>query len=990
MRKIVYTVFFLVIAVLMAFSGFVFYAWMIQKRTTEATSWIKNSHTLTNQTRNIAKLDRQYTDDVQHYLLDDSHPPRTQLQDSMKVTLQQLLLQEPNNLPRTSALWQLREALQEKINYYNAIVQIAGTQPDQARKMAVSPEAAALNRKLQQEIDQLLQKENAVLIQRMDEDSLYTNYSFWFTLAISILTCILLSGEATYILNGIRKVKQWTSRLLRNEQSFKKLSEESEMIVFKANFRGLFTFVSPRATAITGYPHTDLVGKHFSLLLEDEVYRELEAFYIDQYQSGEEFSVKEFPIITKTGTRKWVKQMATIIRKENGHLKSFQCVVKDTDKERQIDEHKEYLQKRLEAIIDYMPSMLFVKDVPGKYLLINNRFTEVMQLDKKDILGKADEELNFPWIERYAEMDRKILAGSPREKLEESIVVNGKTCHFLITKFPLRNVAKDLIGICGIGQDLTEKINYLRQEQEARQLAEDTKKAQETFLANMSHEIRTPMNGIVGMTQLLLQEPHLTNRQKEFAYAIKKSATDLLVVINEILDFSEITAGRLLLKNEPFDIFDTVSNTIFPLKLKAQEKGVSLLIRIDQSIPAHLLGDATRLSQILTNIASNAIKFTNEGTVWIKVSLIKTDKDDSGIRIGFEVKDTGVGIPPEKQTLIFERFSQSHNNTHNREFGGTGLGLALCKHLVEQQGGTLKLTASELIKGSTFYFELPFTKNPIPTGGRPDSGPLHISKQPLKNKNILVVEDNRINQQVAYYALQNGGARVEIAETGIIALEMLKYNNYDCIIMDLQMPGMDGYQATRSIRKNGINTYVIAVTASAVEGERERCLNAGMNDYLSKPFQQEELFHKILIGTGEVSTGPGPAVKVSPPVEQQDPVSFQSAYKMLGNNKKHVKVFLEELMEAMPGKCRELQKIAREKKWDEVFVLSHQIKSNLDMICMREAVSIALEIETDARLLRNLEAIPEKVDRLESSYHQHKSFILDEIVKCGQATGRVK
>ncbi|NLR64772.1 response regulator [Chitinophaga varians] len=1001
MRNITLTVITLVIAVLMVLSGFIFYAVTVRKRTNAAADWIRTSQITTNQARAISILDYRSTAGIKDFLLSNGRliPPEVRLQDSLQQALQRLSGNTHNTTTQQEHLQAIQQLLLQRRHTKQQIIATANTNPAQAEEMILGTAFSAQTASLRNLINTYIDTEQQELLQRIRKDSSYTSWSLWVTLGLSAFMIILLIGEVRFIFKLSVKIKDWGNQLLKSEQTFKRLVEEAEPIIYQSTKHGFFTYVSPRAEALTGYPNTTLIGKHYSLLLDDKEFERLKTFYLQQLENGDEYSSLRFEITTRTGEKKWVEQLAYLITGENGS-KEFECIVRDIDREYRKEQHVQYLQKRLEAILDNMPSMMFVKDMPGNYLLVNNRFMEVMGVSKDDIVGKTDTDLRYPWVERYAGMSRKVMETGTREKTEETLTIDGKTYHFLLTMFPLRNASHEMIGICCIGTDLTEKTLYLEQEKEAREKAVEAQKSQETFLANMSHEIRTPMNGIVGMTQLLLQEKGLSPIQQEYVTAIRRSAENLLVIINEILDFSKIKAGKLEVVSEPFNLREVVSSTTFPLQLQAREKGLVFNVRTAENMPVELLGDAVRLRQILTNLIENAIKFTLKGYVTVTVTLVSADKNNSGLRIGFEVKDTGIGIPADKLDVIFESFSQSHKG-NSRDFGGTGLGLTICKHLIDLQNGTLKVESSP-DTGSVFYFELPFTKNPFPRPQLPGQPQPQPPAQPLKGLSVLIVEDNRINQQVAYYTLKKGGcSRIDVADSGMAALEILSTKSYNCIIMDLQMPGMDGYETTRAIRNNGINTSIIALTASALDGERERCLQAGMNDYVSKPFEKEDLFRKIQASTNnsddqgpQPEHRPGPAQQLSTPagsggsgLPPSDPapnekpaISFEFIHSAVAEDE--VKIVLEELVLSMPAYISQMRQYIEEKNWEEVGNLAHQLKGNLGFVSMHEAVQLAHEINRGVVLDNNYEEISRKAARIEELFNRYKPDIEAHIAIC--------
>ena len=393
-------------------------------------------------------------------------------------------------------------------------------------------------------------------------------------------------------------------------------------------------------------------------------------------------------------------------------------------------------------------------------------------------------------------------------------------------------------------RELNARLKMERNLKAANKKANEINVLKEQFMANMSHEIRTPLNAIVGFTSML-ERTKVDKDQLEYVNAIKTSGSNLLNIINDILDYSKIEAGMLRIESIPLNIQSLVSSLEIMFNEKAREKNIGFTVKVDPRIPETVMGDPTRLTQILVNVVNNAIKFTSKGLVSVVCTLKSQTRGQ--IMVTYSIKDTGIGMTEEQQKEVFQRFIQASSET-TRQFGGTGLGLSIVKNLVELQHGTLALHSREG-EGSEFIIELPYM---LPAEEKTKKGMVVTPAEDLEKRKtegkieVLLVEDNILNQKYESAILKQIGMEVDIANNGQVALEMLKTKTYNIILMDIQMPILDGYKAATKIRGElNLDTPIIAMTAHVMQGEREKCIGYGMNDYISKPFKESDLLDLI-------------------------------------------------------------------------------------------------------------------------------------------------
>lgn len=523
----------------------------------------------------------------------------------------------------------------------------------------------------------------------------------------------------------------------------------------------------------------------------------------------------------------------------------------------------EYARSLIEASLDPLVTI----SAKGKIMDMNEALANITGITREKLTG-TDFLDYFTEPQKARDVYQEVFAkGSVADSPLTLRHQNGTLTDVLFNGSIYKDDHGNVLGVVVVARDVTEQKRIATALQEAivfaelatniaeeaklkadgaRTIAEDAVKAKQQFLSNMSHEIRTPMNAIIGFTKVVLKT-ELSPKQKEYLNAIKTSGEALIVLINDILDLAKVDAGKMTFEETPFKMASSIAAMLHLFELKIQEKNLKLIKQYDEKIPQVLLGDPVRLHQIILNLVSNAVKFTKTGTITVIVNLL--EEDDAQVVLEFVVADTGIGIPEDRMETIFENFQQATSETA-KLFGGTGLGLAIVKQLVEAQGGTVSVK-SVIGKGSDFCFTLKFKK----TTDTAESEPLMVALEtPMKNVKILVVEDITLNQLLMRTLLDDFGFQCDIAANGQIAIEMLQHKVYDIILMDLQMPELNGFEATEYIRKTlKLNIPIIALTADVTTADLAKCKSVGMDDYISKPVDERLLQSKIILFLARVN-----------------------------------------------------------------------------------------------------------------------------------------
>ncbi len=530
----------------------------------------------------------------------------------------------------------------------------------------------------------------------------------------------------------------------------------------------------------------------------------------------------------------------------------------------------------------------------------------------------------------------------------------------------------------GIAFDITHR-KQATQVEEAKLAAEAANRAKSDFLARMSHEIRTPLNGVVGMIDLL-RATGMTEIQERYAQLAREAADSLMNVINDILDFSKIEAGKIELENIEFDLSKVAEDLCELLAPVAAKKKLALARCFRTDVPHHLIGDPNRIRQVLTNLINNALKFTATGSVSIRASLERRENERAIIRIA--VEDTGIGIPRDRLDRLFKSFSQVDSST-TRKFGGTGLGLAISKRLVELMGGEIGID-SEVGNGTTFWFTLNLGVVQQPEKPAADLPEKSSENGSLKGLHLLVAEDNEMNQFVTQETLRRAGCTCEIVSDGSLALEAVRRKNYDAVLMDCQMPGMDGLEASRRIREHeedeGLRRIpIIALTAEAIQGDREKCLAAGMDGYVTKPINAADLFSTIHSLVRSRTSASGSATATNQPAQAmpasvEPPIDVKALLARSMDDPDFASRILKLFERSAVKDFEQLGKFVAVGEAENAQRMAHNLKSVASHVAAGRLREIAFELEQAVRC-RDLQFITEHLAKLDIEVRRCMAYI---------------
>ncbi len=988
--KLQKSVWYVLLLILAGILYFVVFTYQNIHRHKEASRWVNHTHEIIEDISAVRASLLHVESQLRGYVI-TSNPVFTKDYTDATATLRQEIRQlqirtsdNPVQVQNTAKLTALTE---QKIQFQNLIFQQLPTSPGNAQQLIAGLTGKRLTDSIEQVLHTMAGIENSLLVSRIKKNDELTQLRYTTTIIIAVCALLLLAMLLIKIANEAHRRRQAEQKAVLSENKYKGLIENSALVVYATDVNGTFTYLSGKCRDFTGYTSDELLGEGFLSLVKDSWKEKVQAFYKAQAEKRTLETVMELPLVgKKNGELRWIEQSVVLLQ-DGDRLVGFQGIAKDiterkyaeqllADAEQTIKVKQEEYRDRLQSILDNMPMIIYLKNLDGRFMMVNRQFHQTFGTTDEQVIGQTDVPVHLTeeGARKFIEADEKIKRTGKPVELEDTVLTQQGERNMLIIKFPLYDKANELYAISAVGKDITEVIRYQRQLITARHRAEKAERLQEEFLANMSHEIRTPMNGIIGMTNLL-ETTVMNEEQKEYLHMIKESSDILLSLINDILDLSKIKSGRMSVEHAGFDLHQTIETILAPFRIKAKEKGIEVT-KILQDLPQYITGDQHKLQQVLNNLLSNAVKFTAQGAVTLYAT---TDTKPDGSRSFIcTVTDTGIGIDPENLEHVFESFVQAGSDMVRR-FGGTGLGLAITKRLVELQGGTITVSSTKG-EGSSFYVELPVK---LSEGVQEPPSTLktkvdNTSNNRLKGKRILLIEDNLVNQKVTYLMLQKAGITVHIANHGKEAISLLEKERYDLIITDLQMPEMDGFQTVAYIRTRlHLGTPIIAMTASALRNEKDRCFELGMNEYLTKPFAPAELFHHLQRYLLQSSENGASLVHQETVVKSA--ALYNLSYLEEMDDAEYAGEVLHLFLSLTPVALASIKEATLQEAWSDVHKQAHSLKSSLGILQMNRMLDTVTQIETKAKNRTGTDAIETLLQQALQQYDVVKPMLETEL-----------
>lgn len=734
--------------------------------------------------------------------------------------------------------------------------------------------------------------------------------------------------------------KNAVEALKKSEEKYRNIIERSTDVIYKTNRFGYFTFVNPVMERLTGFSAAELLNTHFTKLIRYDYRKTATSVYLQQIENKQATSYLELPIVTKSGTERWIGQSVQHTELSEGDFEMTALAIDITER-RAAAKTIALREEKYRNIIANINMGLVEVDLHEIIRYCNQGFCDLSGYKRDELIGKNIVDI------LVSDSSKNLLTNKTKERsggvsdIYEIEIKNkaGELRWWMVSGAPNYDDAGTLIGSIGIHLDITERKSLEQKLKISQKKAEESSKAKEAFLANMSHEIRTPLNAIIGMIRELSYE-NLSENQRHYVQNTSTASLHLLSVLNNILDISKIEAGEFQLEMQHFNLDEVLKNVVTIMKTSASEKNLYLNATVSPQINHTLVGDPTRIRQILLNLLGNAVKFTQTGGVTIDCKLEEENTQQQSLLLS--IKDTGIGMGEKYVKNIFSKFSQEDVTTA-RNYGGTGLGMAITRELIQLMNGSIEVK-SKRHEGTTITIKLVL---PIGNEMKVENSAAYERNPKGTPVKVLLAEDNEFNRLVATRTLERNNCIVSIAVNGAEALELLQKEKFDVILMDLQMPVMDGIAATQSIRHTlQLKIPIIALSANAFKTESDHCLSIGMNDYVTKPFEEKVLMASIF-----------KQINKSVSIENAEAISYASKklYNMdelsllSGGDKGYMEKLVEIFIRQTNSSLKQMKEALAAKDLQTVFQISHQMKPSIDgfhIDCLKMEVR---EIEKNAK-----------------------------------------
>ncbi len=746
-----------------------------------------------------------------------------------------------------------------------------------------------------------------------------------------------------------------------HEAFFSQVLDTNPSLIYVKDEAGRYLFVNQAVADLYRKPKAEIIsqdnGRLHSHPEELRLYSQVDRQVIRQKAV---ITVEE-PFMQSNGEVRWFYTVKKPLYLPDGSVRLLGISTEITE-HKKISSQLVTNELRYRELVECATDMIYYCDHQGFFVYANPVTCRVLGFTEQELRTRHYLEFVAPEHREMVEQFYAEQLGNKTDNTylefkgitaEENIIWLGQNVH-------MHTEDGQINGFHTVARNITKRKQAEEELISARQLAEDSTKAKEHFLSVMTHEIRTPLNAVIGLAHLLLEENPLPE-QVEKLQAIKFSADNLMVIISDILDFSKIESGKIHFEHIEFDLADIFKGIGQSFSYRAKSSNLRLLFEIDPKLPKIIAGDPVRLNQILLNLAGNAFKFTEKG--FIEVKALESRRDKDSVTVEFRVTDTGIGIPADKLETIFDSFTQASSET-TRIYGGTGLGLTITRRIIELQGGKVGVR-SKVGLGSVFTFSLTFG---LPVQSAKVSYKLPETVEPavqdLHDTRILLVEDNKMNQLVICKFLQKWGVQIDIAENGLEAINKLKESQYEVVLMDLQMPQMDGYKAAQYIRTRmdapTRAVPIVALTASALLDVKRKVMEAGMNDFITKPFDPRELHLKILKYTNKPKAAESPAA-----VPAAQYVNLNYLEEISANNREFIRDMIRLFIRQTPEFTDNLKTACQTAQWADIRYLAHKMKSTIATVGIAELEPVMNQLETFASQESNLAEVTQLANYIE-------------------------